>query len=194
MLANLAVAVSVLVAALLLFLFAPRGLERSADAARTAPWASAGWGVVAALGIPLGALALAATVLGLPFGLAVLLGLGLLWLVGMAVVSFVVGRLLIRAPRSRVGALFAGWGIGAAVGLVPFLGAVWWGLGAAFGLGTVVVAAWRARSGARPPVPGGRTGRHRPGRVPVAAGVPPAAPAEEATAEERPADMPLAED
>ena len=179
LLASLAVAASVLVAALVLLLFAPRGLERTAEAGRGAPWASAGWGVLTAIGVPILAVASAATVLGLPFGLALLLGLGLLWLIGIAVASFVVGRLVVKG--SRVGALFAGWGIGAAVGLVPFLGVAWWVLGAAFGLGTVVVAAWRARKGARPPVPGGRAGRHRPGR-----GSP--------SVEELPVEVPIAEE
>jgi hypothetical protein len=162
LLASLAVAVSVLVAALVLLLFAPRGLERTAEAGRGAPWASAGWGVLTAIGVPILAVASAATVLGLPIGLALLLGLGLVWLVGIAVASFVLGRLVVRG--SRVGALFTGWGIGAAVGLVPFLGIAWWGLGAMFGLGAIVVASWRARKGLRPPVPGGRSGRHRAGQ------------------------------
>ncbi len=187
LLASLAVAVSVLVAALVLLLLAPRGLERTAEAGRGAPWASAGWGVLSAIGVPILAVALAATVLGLPIGLALLLGLGLLWLVGIAVASFVLGRLVVKG--SRVGALFAGWGIGAAVGLVPFLGIVWWGLGAMFGLGTVVVASWRARTGPRPPVPGGRSGRHRAGQGQTTQTTQ-AAPA----VEEPAADAPLAED
>jgi hypothetical protein len=92
-----------------------------------------------------------------------------------------------------VGALFAGWAIGAALGLVPFLNAVWWTLGAIFGLGAILVATWRARHGAGPLVPGGRAGRHaRQGR---AVAPPPLAPVPaETVAADRPADMPLAED
>jgi hypothetical protein len=133
------------------------------------------------------------TIVGLPLGLALLLSVGLLWLLGQAAVTYAIGRLVVRAPRSRVGALFAGWGIGAALGLVPFLNAVWWTLGAIFGLGAILVATWRARHGAGPLVPGGRAGRHeRQGR---AAPPPPLAPVPaETVAADRPADMPLAED
>ena len=191
LLVSIAMAVSILLLGLLLLLVAPRGLERTAEASLDAPLASTGWGLLVVVGVPIVAAVAAATIVGLPLGLAVLLGLGLLWLVGQVAVTFVVGRLLVRAPRSRVGALFAGWGIGAAIGLVPFLNAVWWTLGAVFGLGSIVVAAWRARRGATGLVPGGRAGRHaRRGRRPTP---PPPAP-EAVGAIDRPADMPLAED
>ncbi len=191
LLVSAAVAISILVVGLLGLLLAPRGLERTAEAARTAPFAVAGWGVALAVGVPIGAVVLAVTIVGLPLGLALLLGVGLLWLLGQAAVTYAIGRLVVRAPRSRVGALFAGWAIGAAVGLVPFLNAVWWTLGAMFGLGAILVATWRARHGAGPLVPGGRAGRHaRRG-----AATPPRAPVPvETVAADRPADMPLAED
>jgi cytoskeletal protein CcmA (bactofilin family) len=165
LLVSAAMGVSILLGGLLILLLAPRGADRAADAARTAPLFAAGWGLLAAIVVPIAALALAATILGLPLALAVLLGLGLLWFAGIAAATFVVGRLLVRAPRSRVGALFAGWGIGAAIGLVPFLNVVWWTLGAAFGIGTILVAAWRARSGREPPPARmDRGGRHRAAR------------------------------
>ena len=188
-----AMAVSILLVGLLGLLLAPRGLERTAEVGRTAPFAAAGWGLLLTVGVPIVAVVCAATIVGIPLGLAVLLGLGLFWLVGQAAVTLVVGRMVVHAPRSRAGALFAGWGIGAALGLVPVLNAVWWSLGGVFGLGAIVVAAWRARHGAGPLVPGGRAGRHaRRGRR---ANPPPPAPAvTETTLADRPADMPLAED
>jgi len=193
LLVSAAVAISILVIGLMLLLLAPRGLERSAEAARTAPFTVAGWGLALAVGVPIGAVVLAVTIVGLPLGLALLLGLGLLWLLGLAAVTYTIGRLVVRAPRSRVGALFAGWAIGAAVGLVPFLNAVWWTLGAMFGLGAILVATWRARHGAGPLVPGGSAGRHtRQGR---GGDTPPLAPVPvETVVADRPADMPLAED
>ncbi|MEP6757985.1 MAG: polymer-forming cytoskeletal protein [Actinomycetota bacterium] len=149
LLVSIALAVSILLAGLLVLLLAPRGAERTAEAAQDAPWATAGWGALLAVGVPIVAVAAAATIVGLPLGLAVLLGLGLVGLVGQAAVTFVIGRLVVRAPRSRFAALFAGWGIGAAIGLVPFLNVVWWSLGAVFGVGAIVVAAWRSRRGWR---------------------------------------------
>jgi len=192
LLISAAVAISILLVGLLLLLFAPRGVDRTAEAARSAPLAVAGWGLLLALGIPIVAVVCAATIIGLPFGLALLLGIGLLWLAGQAAMTFVVGRFVVRAPRSRVGALLTGWGIGAALGLVPFLNAVWWTLGSVFGLGAILVAAWRARHGAGPLVPGGRAGRHaRRGRSTL---LPPTPVPAAAGPEDRPADMPLAED
>lgn len=159
-----AMGVSILIGGLLILVLAPRGADRAADAARSAPLASAGWGLLAAIVVPIAALALSATILGLPLGLAVLLGLGLLWFVGICVATFVLGRLLVRPPRSPVGAMFAGWGVGTGIGLVPFVNVVWWTLGAAFGIGAMVVAVWRVRTGREPPPHADPGGRHRADR------------------------------
>jgi len=188
--ASAAMAVSILFALLLLLLLAPRGAERVAGAARTAPLASIGWGVLLAVGLPVVAVVTSVTILGLPFGLTLLLALGLLWLVSQAWTTWIVGRLLVREPHAKVGALFAGWGIGAVLGLVPYLNVAWWTLGSVFGLGAMTVAVWRAR---------GTKGRHRVGGVAAPAGpvepVPTHAPAprhEEAST--HPPETPLADD
>ncbi len=181
-----AVAISLLLIMLLGLLLAPRGLERVAEAGHESPGACAGWGVLLVMIVPIGAVAAAATVLGLPLGLAVVLALGLLWLLGLLATSFVIGRLMVRPPRARVGALFVGWGLTAAVGLVPVVNVVWWTLGSAYGIGALVVATWRVRHATL--VPGGRPGRHR--ALTAAPTGPPAAEPEAG----RPAEMPLAED
>ena len=175
LLASAAMAVSILILALLLLLFAPCGVERVAAAGRTSPFASAGWGLLSVIALPIASIAAGATILGLPLALAVLLGIGLLWFTGMAWATWVVGRGLVKEPRSRWASLFAGWGIGSAIGLVPFVNVVWWTLGSVFGLGAMIVAVWRARSA---PEPGERQpairrqrrergGRHREGRITV---------------------------
>jgi len=143
LLTSLAMAVSTLLLMLVLLLLAPRGVDRLGTAARTAPFASAGWGLLLAVLVPVLAVAAIATILGLPLGLAVVLGSGLLFLLGFAAASWGVGRAIV--PGSRVGAMFAGWGIGAVVGLVPLLNVVLWAVGSIFGLGLLTVAAWRAR-------------------------------------------------
>jgi hypothetical protein len=142
-------------------LLAPRGVDRLGTATRTAPFASAGWGVVVAIAVPVVSTLLAVSVLALPLGLAMLLGLGVLFFVGLAAAASGIGRAVIAPPRSRVGAVFTGWGIVAVVGLVPVVNAFMWGLASVFGLGLIVVAAWRARG----------TSKHRVG------GVAPPAPA-----------------
>jgi len=158
-------AVAIAVSTLLLLLFvlglAPRGLDRVATAARTAPFASLGWGVVVAIAWPVVAVAAAASILGLPLGLSVLLGSGLVALLGFALSVYAVGRLIVQAPRGRIGAVLAGWGVSAAIGMVPFLNVLVWVFGSMFGLGAVVVATWRARAGAP------SRGRHRAGLAPA---------------------------
>lgn len=191
LLASAAIAVSALLVLLVGLLLAPRGLERVADTARTAPATTAAWGLAVGIAVPVAAVVAGATVLGLPLALALLLGAALLWIVGLAAASFAIGRLFVRPPQSRVGALFAGWGVTAVVGLVPVLNIACWTLAALFGLGAIVVTAWRSRRG-EPSAPvgrGGRRGRHRAGSV---TSVP--APVSSDPASARPSDMPLAED
>lgn len=159
LLAPIAMAVSGLLLALALVWLAPRGADKVAMAARTAPVASLLWGLGAAILLPSLAVLAAVTVVGLPVGLAVLLGLGLLAMVGFAWTVWSVGRLVVREPRSRLLALAAGWVVVAAVGLVPFLNVVAWVVASIFGVGAMTVAVWRAR--------GTGKGRHRPG-APVA--------------------------
>ena len=164
LLVSVAMAVSTLILIGLLLVLAPRGVERLGVATRTAPFASAGWGVVVAVGLPVVSVGLAASVLGLPLGLAVVFGLGLVFLLGLASAALGIGRALVPPPRSRVVAALAGWAIVAVVGLVPVLNAIAWGLVSVFGIGLAVVAAWRARG----------TSKHRLGGVvpPVEPGAP----------------------
>jgi hypothetical protein len=148
----LAVAMSTLLLGALLLFLAPRGAEAVAAAALGSPWSAAGIGLVAFVALPLaGALAMV-TLVGLPLGLAVLLGLFLLYSIGFAWSVFVVGRALWHPPRSRWVALAIGWAIVAAVSAIPVVGGVVWFAGAAFGLGSMTIATWRAR---------GAGGRHR---------------------------------
>ena len=151
-----AIAVSVLLLGLLLLLLAPRGADRVATAVRTAPLASFGWGLLLAIGLPLVCVALMVSIVGLPLGLTLLLALSLLFLAGLAWSAWVLGRLLVKPPRSRWLAFIAGWAIVALLGLVPFLNLAVWGLASVLGIGAALVAIWRARGSAR-------GGRHRVG-------------------------------
>ncbi len=157
LLGAVAIAVSTLLMMLLLLALTPRALDLVAAAGRTAPFASMGWGVAISIAVPVLALAATASILGSPLGISLLLGVGLIWLAGLALAVFVVGRLIVREPRGRTRALFAGWGVAAAVGLVPLLNVAVWVLGSMFGLGAALVATWRARA------QGPARGRHRAG-------------------------------
>ncbi len=151
----LAVTVSTLALGLLLLLIAPRGADAVFDAARTAPWASLGWGVAVSVGLPVLGLAAVVSLVGLPFGLALLLALAFLFSVGYAYFAWILGRLLWRPPRNRTLAFVFGWSIVRAVALVPVVSGITWASGALFGLGAMTVATWRARQAG---------GRHREGR------------------------------
>jgi hypothetical protein len=154
----LAVAVSTLVLGALLVLLAPRGADAVASAAIGSPLASAGIGLAAFLLLPiLGVLAVASLV-GLPFGLGLLLALAFLFSIGFTWSLYALGRGLWREPRSRWLALLFGWAIVAALSAIPYVGGVLWVVGSIFGLGAMTVAVWRARGGG---------GRHRPsGKMP----------------------------
>lgn len=150
----LAVAVSTLALGALLLLLAPRGGEAVAVAALGSAWRSAGIGLGAFVALPVAALLGLLSLVGLPFGLALLLGLLLLYSVGFAWSVFALGRAMWRVPRSRWLALAIGWAVVAAVSAIPVVGGVVWFVGAGFGLGAMTMAAWRAR---------GTGGRHRTG-------------------------------
>jgi hypothetical protein len=150
----LAIWMSVLALGLLLFLLAPRGADAVANASRTAPWASTGWGALAFIALPIiGAIAIVSLV-WLPFGLGLLLALFLLYSIGLTLSAFALGRLLWRVPRGRLLAFAIGWVILAAISLIPWVGVLVWVAGSVFGLGATIVAIWRSR---------GAGGRHRPG-------------------------------
>ena len=155
LLGPIAVSVSVLLTGLVLLLLAPRGADAVAEAMASAPLASVAWGLLLMIAVPVAALALVISVLGLPLGLALFLSFGLWWLVGLTWTAWCAGRGLVRAPRGRVTAFLAGWAILAGVGLVPVLNAALWTLAPPLGLGAMLVAAWRSQQG------GGRRGRHR---------------------------------
>ena len=152
----LAVAVSTLVLGLLFALVAPRALDRTATAGRTAPWSSAGWGLVLAVALPVLAVAMIASVVGVPLGLGVLLAIGLLMLVGAVVTAHALGRILIGEARGTATAFLAGWGIATVVGLIPFVSGVVFGLSAVYGTGAIAVAVWRARGPRRAARSGGK--------------------------------------
>jgi hypothetical protein len=152
------VASTLLLGALLLFL-APRGADAVAAAALGSPWAAAGIGLAAFIALPVAGVLAVLTLVGLPLGLGLLLGLFLVYSVGFTWSVFVVGRALWHPPRSRWVAFAFGWAIVAAVSAIPVIGAIVWFAGATFGLGALTIAVWRAR---------GAGGRHRSGgKMPV---------------------------
>jgi hypothetical protein len=142
--------VSTLVLGLLLLALVPRLPDALWSVATSRVGASIGWGLGAFIGLPiLGVLALV-TIVGIPLGIAILFGLWLIYMLGYLASTIILGRRLIRPPRSRFLAFLVGWGILRLLALIPFFGGVVWFVATAFGLGALFVAGWRARSAVPP--------------------------------------------
>jgi hypothetical protein len=117
---------------------------------------------VLAVVVPSLAVAMIASVVGVPLGLGVLFAAVLLSLIGAVVTANALGRVLIGEARAAATAFLAGWGIATVAGLIPFVSGVVFGLSVVFGTGAMAVAVWRARGSRGSSRPGGK---HRAGSV-----------------------------
>jgi hypothetical protein len=144
----LAFTVSTLVLGLGLLLLASTGLEAiSIRALRDRLGGTFGFGVLVFLALPLVAVLLLVTVVGIPLGLFLLLGLALVYTVAYVVGAIAIGRLVVKPPTSRYLAFLAGWGALRVLALIPFVGGLAWLVAAVIGLGTLWVGARARRSG-----------------------------------------------
>jgi cytoskeletal protein CcmA (bactofilin family) len=144
----LAYTISVLVLGLLMVALLPGPMESAGLAAKSIG-ASIGWGFAILFGLPVAAVVVMVTLVGIPLGLSLLLALWFLFTLGYTVGAFAIGRMLVKPPRGRMKAFFAGWGIARVAGLIPVLGGLAWTAVALFGLGSVCVAVWRSRRAVR---------------------------------------------
>jgi hypothetical protein len=140
------VTISTLILGLLLVLFAPRAAESLEAIVRTKLGSSIAWGVGLLFLLPLVAIIALISVVGLPLGLALLAGLGLLYMIGYVAATFVVGRLILKPPRSPYLAFLVGWVILRLLALIPVVGGIAWVLASAWGLGLLAAAARRERT------------------------------------------------
>jgi hypothetical protein len=162
----LAVSVSTLIVGALLVWLGPGALYAAELAVREHLGASVGLGFAIAIGVPLLAILALVTLVGIPFGVALLLAAIPVVLVAYATTAWIVGRRLLRnRSTSPWAALLAGWGILRVLALIPAAGALVGLAATVVGLGALAVALWQAR---RPGTPAARP------EAPAAA---PAAPA-----------------
>ena len=103
--------------------------------------ATNGFGLLWFVLLPIVAVLLFVTIVGIPLGLFLLFGLGLVYSIGYVVGGLALGRLVVKEPTSRYLAFIAGWGALRVIALVPFLGGIAWLVGTVLGLGTLWVAA-----------------------------------------------------
>ena len=151
----LAVSVSTLIVGALLVWLAPGALRGAERAVREHLGATIGCGVAIAIGVPLLAILALVTLVGIPFGIALLLAAIPVLLVAYTTSAWLVGRRILRnRSASPWGALFAGWAILRLLALIPVVGALVGLAATVVGLGALTVALWRARSpGATPATP-----------------------------------------
>ena len=134
---------SALILGLIVLIAAPNLDPVITWATRERTAASIGVGVATFVLLPIVAVLLLATIVGIPLGLFLLLGLALLYTVGYVLGAHAIGRMLIKQPTSRYIAFLAGWGIVRVLGLIPFVGGLVWTLVTIFGLGALMTAARR---------------------------------------------------
>ena len=150
----LAVSVSTLIVGALLVWLAPGALYAAERAVREHLGATVGWGVAIAIGVPLLAILALVTLVGIPFGVALLLAAIPVLLVAYATAAWIVGRRVLRnRSTSPWAALLAGWGILRVLALIPVAGALVGLAATVVGIGALAVALWRAR---RPGAPAAR--------------------------------------
>jgi cytoskeletal protein CcmA (bactofilin family) len=141
----LAVSVSTLLLGLLVLWLTPRAADAISEAWRSATWPSVGWGLLLLIGLPILAVLLFVTLVGIPFAVGLGLALFLIFATGYTMAGVVVGRWVVKAPRSRFAAFLAGWAILRGLALIPFVAGIVGFVAVVIGLGAMVVAIWRAR-------------------------------------------------
>src|SRR5215208_4159967 len=147
----LAVSVSTLIVGAVLVWLAPAALYSADRAARERLGATVAWGVAIAIGVPVLAILALVTLVGIPFGIALLLAAVPVLLVAYVTTAWIVGRRVLRnRSASPWAALLAGWGILRVLALLPVAGALVGLAATVVGLGALAVALWRARKPGEP--------------------------------------------
>jgi cytoskeletal protein CcmA (bactofilin family) len=145
--------VSMLILGLLLLAFAPGLAEGVRTAVRGRTGRSIGMGVGLFFLIPIGAIVLLVSIVGIPLGFFVLLALGLIYSIGYVVATIAVGTLVVKPTQSRFIVLVVGWAILRVLALIPVLGGLVWFAGSVWGLGLLAVASRGRRVEPAPPPP-----------------------------------------
>ena len=163
----LAVSVSTLIVGALLVWLAPSALHAAHRALRKHLGAAIGWGIAMVIGVPLLAILALVTLVGIPFGVALLLAAIPVLLLAYATSAWLVGRRMLRnRSTSPWLALLVGWGLLRVLALIPAVGALVGLAATVVGLGALTVALWQAR---RPGAPAARAEAPAAGRAAPAA-------------------------
>lgn len=151
----LAVTGSALILGVLVVAFTPRAMEAAWEVAGARTGATIGMGAGLFLGFPIVALIVAATVVGIPLAVVLLLAVLPLYALGYVTSAWILGRRILTGRRDRFVPFLVGLVILRVIALIPFLGGLAGVCATAFGLGALGLAAWRAGGAGRagPPQP-----------------------------------------
>ena len=151
----IAVTISGLLLGFLLLGLFPRAAATVYDTAQRRVGAAFGFGLLAFIVIPIVAVVLLITVVGLPLGFLLLLAIAPIYAIAYIAASYAVGQRILGPERSRFLAFLTGFAILRVVALIPFLGGLVGFLTTVFGLGLLLLAAGRGRRapGAAEPAP-----------------------------------------
>jgi cytoskeletal protein CcmA (bactofilin family) len=146
-------------AGILMLLAFPRFTVAAQDRLRASPWPSLALGAALVFTVPIAAVVLAVTVVGIPVALALLALYGVLLLAGLLTALFFVaermGRILRRGREPsiiwRIGLLFAALVLVALAGRLPFAGCVLLCLGLLFGVGALALELYHRYADRRAP-------------------------------------------
>lgn len=149
------VTIVMLIAAVLFAALAGRQLATAGETIVRHPGASILTAIIVGIVIPILAVAAFVTVVGIPFGIALLIFLmPVLWFLGYLVSGTLLGAAIVRAIRGeveenqRVLAALIGVFLLQVIGLIPAFGPLIGFLAGALGAGAIVFALWRTRRGA----------------------------------------------
>jgi hypothetical protein len=151
----LIVSISTLVLGLVLLAFAPRAAEAAWVVSQERTGLACAWAAGLFFGLPIVAVLVMITVVGLPLGLALLLALVPLMLIGYVTSCYLFGRIVRGGKRDwgRMLTFLVGWAAARVVALIPFAGGLLWVAASAFGLGVLLLTAWYAGKPERAPRP-----------------------------------------
>jgi hypothetical protein len=146
--------ISVLVLGLLMLLFVSRLADAVRRVARERTGASIGWGIGLFFLLPIAAVLLLITIVGIPLGIFTLLALALIYTVGYVVATIAVGGLIFRSG-STYPTFLVGWVVLRLLALIPVVGGLLWLAGSIWGLGllAVVIREGSTPERAIPPTP-----------------------------------------
>lgn len=141
----LGIGVSMAALGLLLILVFPRAADAIDARSRERVGPLIAIGIAATIALPAAAAIAAVTLVGLPLALVILLALAPLWAVAYCASAWVLGRRIVKSPRSRFLSFLAGLAILRVAALVPVLGFLVGIAAAVFGLGLLGAAIGAAR-------------------------------------------------